>query len=61
MDSIGVQDSDLAPTVRGELHSLEKHVIPAKAGIQMDPRLRGRDEGLTSTSMGGPQAHEHSE
>jgi len=51
----------LAPTVRGELQSLENHVIPAKAGIQMDPRLRGDDEGLNLISMGGPQAHDHSE
>jgi hypothetical protein len=46
------------------MHSLENHVIPAlqprafgrqaaKGGIQMAPRLRGGDEGLTLISMGG--------
>jgi hypothetical protein len=46
------------------LPSVESHVIPAKAGIQIgevDPRLRGGDDGLTFISMGGPQAHDHSE
>ena len=45
-------------------NSVESHVIPAKAGIQflpdMDPRFRGGDV-LTFISMGGPQAHDHSE
>jgi UDPglucose--hexose-1-phosphate uridylyltransferase len=44
--------------------SVESHVIPAKAGIQMpevDPRLRGGDEGSTFISKGGPQPHDHSE
>jgi hypothetical protein len=33
---------------------------PARSG-DMDPRFRGGDEGLTFISMGGPQAHDHSE
>jgi hypothetical protein len=44
--------------------AVESHVIPAKAGIQIaqvDPRLRGGDEGPTFISMGGLQAHGHSE
>jgi hypothetical protein len=45
-------------------NSVESHVIPAKAGIQflpdMDPRFRG-GEVLTFISLGGPQAHVHSE
>jgi hypothetical protein len=45
-------------------NSVESHVIPAKAGIQflpdMDPRFRGGDV-LTFISLGGPQAHGHSQ
>ena len=59
-------DSSLRPGPGGPgLRSVESHVIPAKAGIQflpdMDPRLRGGDESLTSISMGGPQARLNSE
>ena len=45
-------------------YSLESHVIRAQAGIQLaevDPRLRGGDEGSAFISMGGPQAHDRSE
>jgi hypothetical protein len=46
------------------VRSVESHVIPAKAGIQllpdMDPRFRGGDV-LTFISMGGPPAHVRSE
>jgi hypothetical protein len=56
--NLALETDDLGDS---SLRSLESHVIPAKAGIQMDPRLRGGDQGLTFISMGGPQAHDHSE
>jgi hypothetical protein len=45
--------------------SVEGHVIPAKAGIRLvgtwTPACAGVTKRMTFISMGGPQAHAHSE
>ena len=58
--------SSLRPRPCGPgLHSLESHVIPAKAGIRLvgtwTPACAGVTKRKTFISMGGPQADAHSE
>jgi len=66
--AVGRRKSPARPAAAGSLRSAalrRKSRHSRESGnpvrsVAVDPRLRGGDEGLTLISMGGPQAHGHS-